>query len=52
MADLTTTAKVREYLSLPASGDSTSIKVWQNGASIRIVRSASEDPATFSSAIC
>jgi hypothetical protein len=33
---------------IPASGDSNSIKAWQNGATVRIVRSASEDPATFS----
>lgn len=31
----------------PASGDTTPIKGWQNGATIRIVRSASEDPVTF-----
>jgi hypothetical protein len=34
--------------SVPASGDSTAIKAWQNGATVRTVRSASEDPATFS----
>ena len=33
--------------SVPASGDTTSIPVWQNGARIRILRSPSEDPATF-----
>ncbi|WP_163168107.1 hypothetical protein [Arthrobacter sp. Alg241-R88] len=33
---------------IPASGDSTSLKAWQNGATIRILRSPSEDPATFS----
>lgn len=30
-------------LTLPDSGDSTPIKVWQNGATVRTVRSASED---------
>lgn len=33
---------------LPASGDTTPIKAWQNGATVRILRTASEDPATFS----
>lgn len=33
---------------IPASGDSTPIKAWQNGSTIRILRSPSEDPATFS----
>lgn len=33
---------------IPASGDSTPVKAWQNGATIRILRSPSEDPATFS----
>lgn len=32
---------------IPASGDSTPIKVWQNGATVRTVRSASDDPASF-----
>ena len=32
---------------IPASGDATPIKVWQNGATVRTVRSASDDPATF-----
>lgn len=35
-------------VSIPASGDSTPIKAWQNGSTIRILRSPSEDPATFS----
>lgn len=33
--------------SLPASGDSTPIKVWQNGATVRILRSAPDDVPTF-----
>ncbi len=32
---------------LPASGDSTAIKAWQNGATVRTVRSAPDDLATF-----
>lgn len=32
---------------LPVTGDTQSIPVWQNGASIRTVRSASQDPAVF-----
>ena len=32
---------------LPVSGDSTGIKVWQNGATVRVIRSAPDDFATF-----
>ena len=35
-------------LSLPDNGDSTPIKVWQNGATVRTVRSTSEDLPTLS----
>lgn len=35
-------------LSLPDNGDSTPIKVWQNGATVRTVRSVSEDLPTLS----
>ena len=34
--------------SLPSSGDSTPIKAWQNGATVRTVRSTSDDLPTFS----
>lgn len=33
---------------VPASGDATNIKAWQNGATVRVVRSAPEDLPTFS----
>lgn len=33
--------------SQPASGDATKIKAWQNGATVRTVRSASEDNPTY-----
>lgn len=33
--------------SIPADGDSTPIKAWQGGATVRIIRVPSEDPATF-----
>ena len=35
-------------LSLPDNGDSTPIKVWQNGATVRTVRATSEDLPTLS----
>lgn len=34
-------------LALPDAGDSTPIKVWQNGATVRTVRSASDDLPTL-----
>lgn len=34
--------------SMPGSGDATTIKAWQNGATVRTIRSASEDLPTFS----
>lgn len=33
---------------MPAGGDATAIKAWQNGATVRTIRSAPEDLATFS----
>lgn len=35
-------------LSLPGGGDSTPIKVWQNGATVRTIRTASEDLPSIS----
>ena len=35
-------------LTMPGTGDSNPIKVWQNGATVRTVRSASEDVPSFS----
>lgn len=34
-------------LSLPGAGDVTTLKAWQNSESVRILRSASEDPPTI-----
>lgn len=34
-------------ISLPGSGDTTPIKVWQGGATVRTLRTASEDLPTF-----
>src|SRR5688572_7167675 len=34
-------------LTMPASGDATPIKAWQNGATVRTVRSAPDDVPTF-----
>lgn len=34
--------------SLPASGDATPIKAWQNGATVRVVRTAPDDLPTYS----
>lgn len=34
--------------SVPASGDATPLKVWQNGATVRTLRSAPDDLPTFS----
>jgi hypothetical protein len=33
---------------LPASGDATNIKAWQNGATVRTIRNAPDDLPTFS----
>jgi hypothetical protein len=33
---------------IPASGDATNIKAWQNGATVRTIRSAPDDLPTFS----
>lgn len=33
---------------LPVSGDSTAIKAWQNGATVRVIRAAPDDVPTFS----
>lgn len=33
---------------IPATGDVTNIKAWQNGQVVRTLRSTSEDPVTFS----
>jgi hypothetical protein len=33
---------------LPDAGDATVIKAWQNGATVRVIRTASEDNPTFS----
>lgn len=34
-------------INLPDAGDSTSIKAWQNGATVRVVRTPSEDSPTW-----